>query len=82
MEFELLAVQHWWGEGRVSYRDEAGSVRMVALSWTDRKAPDMFCEQSAGRSVLHVDDIPGRARKTGDDEPAERALPQRRVGHR
>ncbi len=41
----------------MSYRDEAGSVRMVPLSWTDRKVPDMFCEQSAGRSVLHVDDI-------------------------
>ncbi|TVQ36470.1 MAG: hypothetical protein EA384_14075 [Spirochaetaceae bacterium] len=59
MKFELLAVQHCWGEGRVSYRDEAGSVRTVPLSWTGRKAPDMFCEQSAGRSVLHIDDISG-----------------------
>jgi hypothetical protein len=58
-EFELLSVQHCWGEGRVSYRDEAGSVRMVPLSWTDRKAPDMFSEQSAGRSVMHIDDISG-----------------------
>lgn len=58
-EFELLSVQHCWGEGRVSYRDETGSVRMVPLSWTDRKAPDMFSEQSAGRSVVHVDDISG-----------------------
>ena len=43
----------------MSYRDEAGSVRMVPLSWTDRKAPDMFSEQSAGRSVVHIDDISG-----------------------
>ena len=58
-EFEILAIQHCWGEGRVSYRDQAGSVRTVPLAWTDRKRPDMFSEQSAGRSVLHIDDIAG-----------------------
>ncbi len=59
MEFEILVIQHCWGEGRVSYRDPAGSVRTVPLSWTDRKRPDMFIEQSAGRSVVHIDDIGG-----------------------
>jgi len=59
MEFEILTVQQCWGEGRVSYRDEKGSVRSVPLSWTDQKEPDMFVEQSAGRSIVHINDIAG-----------------------
>jgi hypothetical protein len=59
MRFEVLSIQQCWGEGRVSYRDEKGSVRSVPLSWTDRKEPDMFIEQSAGRSIVHIEDLAG-----------------------
>jgi len=59
MEFEILAIRQCWGERRLSYSDEKGSVRSVPLSWTDRKEPDVFVEQSAGRSIVHIGDITG-----------------------
>ena len=41
----------------MAYRDENGVVRPVPLSWTDRKPTDMFLEVSAGRSILHLEDL-------------------------
>ena len=59
MEFTLISVQYCWGEGRVCYCDEKGSVRSVPISWTDKREPDLFVEQSAGRSIMHIGDITG-----------------------
>ena len=59
MRFKVLSIQQCWGERRMSYQDEKGSVRSVPLSWTDRKEPDMFVEQSAGRSIVHIEDVTG-----------------------
>jgi len=41
----------------VRYRDEKGAIRTVPISWTDHKPYDMFLEQSAGRSIVHVKDL-------------------------
>ena len=53
----MIAVQHCWGEPRVSYRTGNGSSRSVAISWTSLKTPDMFLEVSAGRSIVHPKDL-------------------------
>ena len=41
----------------MSYRTGNGSSRSVAISWTSLKAPDMFLEVSAGRSIIHPKDL-------------------------
>jgi hypothetical protein len=57
MQFQIISIQQCWGEGRVRYRDEKGAIRTVPISWTDHKPYDMFLEQSAGRSIVHVKDL-------------------------
>ncbi len=41
------------------YRDEKGTIRTVPTVWTDHKPYDMFLEQSAGRSIVHIKDLGG-----------------------
>jgi hypothetical protein len=73
----MVGVQRCWGEPRVAYRDENGAVRSVPLSWTDRKPPDMFVEVSAGRSILHPEDLKSlvhlvraaKKRNNGEEKP-------------
>jgi len=59
MQFQIVSIQQCWGEGRVRYRDEKGAIRSVPISWTDYKPYDMFLEQSAGRSIVHIKDLAG-----------------------
>ena len=56
-QFEVIAVQHCWGEPRVSYRGENGTSRSAPVSWTNLALPDMFLEVSAGRSIVHPKDL-------------------------
>jgi hypothetical protein len=61
----------------VAYRDENGAVRSVPLSWTDRKPSNMFLEVSAGRSILHPQDLSSlvhlvrsvKKRNNGEEKP-------------
>ena len=57
MQFQVVSIQYCWGEQRVAYRDEIGSLRSVPISWTDRKPGDIFLEISAGRSIVHTEDL-------------------------
>jgi hypothetical protein len=57
MQFQVVSIQKCWGEGRVRYCDERGTIRSIPTSWTDHKPYDMFLEQSAGRSIIHIKDI-------------------------
>ncbi len=41
------------------YRDKKGTIRTVPIAWTDHKPYDMFLEQSAGRSIVHIKDLAG-----------------------
>ncbi len=41
----------------MAYCDEIGSLRSVPISWTDRKPGDIFLEISAGRSIVHTEDL-------------------------
>ena len=59
MQFQIVFIQQCWGEGRVRYRDEKGTIRTVPTAWTDHKPYDMFLEQSAGRSIVHIKDLGG-----------------------
>ena len=59
MQFQIVSIQQCWGEGRVRYCDEKGAIRSVPISWTDHKPYDMFLEQSAGRSIVHIKDLAG-----------------------
>jgi hypothetical protein len=56
-QFEVISVQHCWGEPRVKYRTQNGGSQVVAISWTSLKSPDMFLEVSAGRSIVHPKDL-------------------------
>ena len=59
MQFQIVSIQQCWGEGRVRYRDGEGAIRTVPTAWTDHKPYDMFHEQSAGRSIVHIKDLAG-----------------------
>jgi hypothetical protein len=56
-EFELLDIRSVWGEWRVYYGGEDGSLRRLPLSWTDAGAEDPFLAFSDGRSLFRVDDL-------------------------
>ena len=57
--FQVVTSNYCWGEHRVAYRDETGSLRSVPASWTDHKPQDIFLEISAGRSIVHAGDLLG-----------------------
>jgi hypothetical protein len=56
-EFVFVAVRQTWGEDRVFFFDEDGSLRSLPTGWTDACAPDMFVLLAAGRSALRVKDL-------------------------
>ena len=53
----VVAVRSTWGEDRVFFLDEDGTVRSVPAAWTDAAEPDAFVVVAAGRSPLRVDDL-------------------------
>jgi hypothetical protein len=56
-QFDVISVQHCWGEPRIRYRRENGESWAVAISWTSLRPPDIFLEVSAGRSIVHPKDL-------------------------
>lgn len=46
-----------WGEERVHYKGDDGSVISLPASWTDILPPDPFVAISAGRSMFRVEDL-------------------------
>jgi len=43
-----------WGEDRVWFHDNAGSLRSVPTSWTDAAPMNVFVVVAAGRSLFRV----------------------------
>ena len=52
-----LSCHQSWGEDRVMYRDEEGRVRSLPASWTTAGAVNPYVALSAGRSLLHLQDL-------------------------
>ena len=81
--FELVTFRRNWGDERVYYQDETGSLHSLPLAWTSLAAEDPFVSLSAGRSAFRVVDLLELARRVaflireleeGSDEnsPADR----------
>jgi Family of unknown function (DUF5372) len=58
-EFVFVAVRQTWGEDRVFFFDEDGSLRSLPTGWTDACVPDVFVSVAAGRSAFRVEDLLG-----------------------
>jgi hypothetical protein len=56
-EYVVVAVRSTWGEDRVFFLDEDGTVRSLPAAWTDAAEPDPFVVVAAGRSPFRVDDL-------------------------
>jgi hypothetical protein len=46
-----------WGEERVYYHDEAGTLCCLPLTWTNLTPIDLFVHVSAGRAAFRVADL-------------------------
>ena len=46
-----------WGEDRVWFHDNSGSLRSVPTSWTDAAPMNVFVVMAAGRSLFRVADL-------------------------
>ena len=46
-----------WGEDRVWFHDNDGSLRSVPTSWTDAAPMNVFVVVAAGRSLFRVADL-------------------------
>ena len=46
-----------WGEDRVWFYDNDGSLRSVPTSWTDAAPMNVFVAVAAGRSLFRVADL-------------------------
>ena len=55
--FELINCERRWGQWRVSYLTEDGSLAYLPASWTDAGPKDPFIEQARGRAVARVEDL-------------------------
>lgn len=53
----LLERRSAWGEERVYFEDDAGSMRRLPAAWTSAAAANPFETMSAGRSHFRVDDL-------------------------
>ncbi|HME69528.1 MAG TPA: DUF5372 family protein [Myxococcota bacterium] len=56
-EFELLTYRHNWGEDRVFFHDEAGTLKSIPAGWTSAVAQEPFVVVAAGRSYFRVADL-------------------------
>ncbi|MGH7084543.1 MAG: DUF5372 family protein [Acetobacteraceae bacterium] len=56
-EFALADRRLTWGEDRVYYYDEAGTLRRLPASWTSIAAAGVFEVVSGGRAHFRVDDL-------------------------
>ena len=55
--FELINCECRWGQWRVFYVNEEGSLAYLPASWTDASAKDPFVEQARGRAVARLEDL-------------------------
>lgn len=55
--FVFVAVRQTWGEDRVFFFGEDGSLRSLPCGWTDAGAVDVFVSLAAGRSPFRVEDL-------------------------
>ena len=55
--FELVTRRYNWGEERVYYHDETGTLCSVPLGWTSLAPVDPFVSLAGGRSVFRVTDL-------------------------
>ena len=46
-----------WGQDRVVYFKKNGDLATIPTSWTDVAEPDLFNQQSAGRSNFRYADL-------------------------
>jgi hypothetical protein len=46
-----------WGEERVYYQDEDGTLCCLPLAWTNLAPIDLFVQVSAGRAAFRVADL-------------------------
>ena len=46
-----------WGEERVYFRDDAGRLRHMPVTWTSHFEPDVFQVTAAGRCRFRIDDL-------------------------
>ncbi len=56
-EYVVVAVRSTWGEDRVFFLDEEGTVRSMPAAWTDAAEPDPFVVVASGRSPFRVEDL-------------------------
>jgi Family of unknown function (DUF5372) len=56
-EFVFVAVRQTWGEERVFFLDEDGTLKSLPTAWTDAAAPDVFVVVAAGRSPFRAEDL-------------------------
>ena len=55
--FELINCERRWGQWRVFYVNEEGSLAYLPASWTDASPKDPFVEQARGRAVARLEDL-------------------------
>jgi len=56
-EFVFVAVRQTWGEDRVFFLEEDGTLKSLPTGWTDAAAPDVFVAMAAGRSPFRAVDL-------------------------
>ncbi len=56
-EFVVVKRSYAWREERVYYEDDKGRLVSLPGRWTSLADTDIFLEVSAGRSLLHFDDL-------------------------
>jgi hypothetical protein len=56
-EFDLVQYYRCWGEDRVYYINDEGTLRSIEARWTDVAPPDEFVAVSAARSRLRACDL-------------------------
>ena len=53
----LVELAKVWGEERVYFNDDHGTLRCLPASWTSIRAEDPFVVVSAGRAFFRVADL-------------------------
>jgi Family of unknown function (DUF5372) len=56
-EFVFVAVRQTWGEDRVFFLDEDGTLKSLPTAWTDAASPDVFVAVAGGRSPFRAEDL-------------------------
>jgi len=62
MEFDIISKHNCWGENRIFFFNPEGKMISVPSHWTSEVLPDPFVTQSAGRCILHYQDLGAMAK--------------------